>query len=119
MKMRFIWFQGDHEYDVEYPTELEIQIFNRGPLWKLLWMMLNPLLYFLRSVARGPRQSIHMDDLINYITVLGINVIVILYLPGKWYRAAEYLLLSIFFSFGIGIIGLWNITTHTVLLHKV
>lgn len=60
-----------------------------------------------------------MDDLINNISVFGIDLIFLLYLPGRWHRAAEYLAFSVFVSIGMGIIGLWGVATHTVFLHKV
>lgn len=61
----------------------------------------------------------HVDDLINNVSVFGIDLIFLLYLPGRWHRAAEYLAFSVFVSIGMGIIGLWGVATHTVFLHKV
>ncbi|XP_063717145.1 sphingolipid delta(4)-desaturase DES1-like [Symsagittifera roscoffensis] len=73
-------FLGHHEKDRDLPHPLEAKLFNR-PITKILWLILNPLLYTLRPTLVYPKPFVWWE-LINLIVQLLYDYFVFSYLGG-------------------------------------
>ncbi len=103
-------YQGDTEFDIEYPSELEMKLFSSNFATKFIWLQLNPILLQLRGYLGG-RHRLDRDDLLN-IAVCAVFAIV--GVATNYYHLVGYLMLSAFFASGAGLIGIWGLIVHTV-----
>ena len=104
-------WQGVEHVDVEYPTRLEVRLFNGNAIRRFFFLTLNPFLQHFRAWFVGPNKHWHYEDIINYASVIGFDVMWgMLGMP--W--ISTHLLLSCLVASGCSLIGLWAVGTHTL-----
>lgn len=108
-------YQGDKDFDIEYPTQLEIKIFNWSPFMRLVWLQFNATFMQIRGYFLGPRK-IDLDDIINISTVLLVDIWLI---QSGYFWIFSFLLGSAFAATGMGLIGTWGLIVHTVYFKEV
>lgn len=108
-------YQGDEQFDMEYPSQLEVKLFDGNFFSKFIWLQLNPILLQVRGYLYG-RHKLDFDDFLNIAISSVINLLAI---ATSYYHLVGYLMLSAFIAGGAGLIGVWGMIVHTVYFNEV
>ena len=104
---------GDHDFDGDLPLEWEARIVKNSPVKKAIWLAFFPVIQVTRSLYTQKVKTIDKWVIINLITVVVCDVILIYFFG---WNAFFYLLLSMFFGLGLHPVGARWIQEHFTLV---